>query len=137
MSRGAGLEVSGPKSHQFNNLLNKFFSILRTSALGHTVTNIEGFLHPSPCGSAKWKVIYSLLLCGVCATWYVLGKAFLGVSHTLGGCGFSWYGHPRPPPTPTREPSDPVAPWRMGLGLHVGLRVLSLLFENSWGRALK
>lgn len=35
-----------------------------------------------------------------------------------------------PTPTPTREPSDPVAPWRLGLGLHVGLGALSLLFEN-------
>ena len=130
LSRGAGLEVSGPKSHRFNNLLNKSFSFLRTSALGHTVTYIKGFLHPFPCGSAKWNVLFT----------HCFSMEF--VLHGMSSGKLFWVCHTRcvgvvchdvvTHPTLTREPSDPVAPWRLGLGLHVGLRALSLLFENSW-----
>ena len=109
LSREAGLEVSGPKSHRFNNLLNKSFSFLRTSALGHTVTYIEGFLHPWVCKVES--PFYSLLLLGVCATWYVLRKAFLGVSHTLGWCGLSWCGHLPPPPTENQVILSPLGDW--------------------------
>lgn len=37
----------------------------------------------------------------------------------LGWCGLSLCGHPPPRPS-TREPSNPVSPWGLGLGLRVG-----------------
>lgn len=144
LSWEAVLELSDPTYHPFNNLLNKPLARGR-GVLTACARRGEPAASPARSGYSfgptapghvascrRMLVLFSLKVCEARVSFIlpasprslycVVGPptCFLGcVTHTwLVWFVIVW----SPSPTPGREPSNPVFPWVLGLGLHVGGR---------------